>query len=262
VMSHPLARIGLPVLAMVVVIGYWEWAVHAFDVKSFVLPAPSLIWQTFVDNSGSLLGSAWITLRTTAIAFFLALFGGVTLAILFSQSQVIERALYPYAVILQVTPVVAIAPLINIWVGLDRADLAVLILALIVAFFPILSNTTTGLKSVDLNLKALFQLYGATRWQTLIKLQLPSALPFLLAGMKISGGLALIGTVVAEFAAGSGTSQGLAWRIIEAGNRLQVAKSFAALGLLSGLGIIIFFGLTAIERLVLKRWHESQSEAH
>jgi NitT/TauT family transport system permease protein len=259
-MSHPLVRIGMPLFIAVALIGFWEWAVHAYAVKSFVLPAPTVIWQTLGNNFSSLMGSAWITLRTTAIAFVLALFGGVTLAVLFSQSEVIERALYPYAVVLQVTPVVAIAPLINIWVGLDRADLAVLILALIVAFFPILSNTTTGLKSADLNLRALFQLYGATRWQVLTKLQLPSALPFLLAGMKISGGLALIGTVVAEFAAGSGSSQGLAWRIIEASNRLQVAKSFAALGLLSALGIVIFFGLSAVERAVLRRWHESQAE--
>ena len=259
--SHPLVRIGLPLLLAVGLIGYWEWAVEAFAIKPFVLSAPSAIWATFENNFSSLMASAWITLRTTILAFALAVIGGVALAVLFSQSPIFERALYPYAVTLQVTPVVAIAPLINIWVGLSRADLAVLILALIVAFFPILSNTTTGLKSTDLNLRALFQLYGASRWQTLVKLQLPTALPYLLAGMKISGGLALIGTVVAEFAAGSGASQGLAWRIIEASNRLQIAKSFAALAILSALGILIFFGLSLLEWLVLRRWHESQNEA-
>ncbi len=183
--------------------------------------------------------------------------GGVTLALLFSQSRIIETALYPYAVILQVTPVVAIAPLILIWVGFDHIDVALLILAFIVAFFPILSNTTLGLKSADHNLIDLFRLYGASRWQIMWKLQFPTALPYLLGAMKVSGGLALIGAVVAEFVAGSGTATGLAWRIVEAGNRLQIAKMFAALALLSALGIAIFFALSALEWALLHRWHES-----
>ncbi|HSZ75188.1 MAG TPA: ABC transporter permease subunit, partial [Rhizomicrobium sp.] len=176
---------------------------------------------------------------------------------LFSQSRIIETALYPYAVILQVTPVVAIAPLILIWVGFDHIDVALLILAFIVAFFPILSNATLGLKSVDHNLIDLFRLYGASRWQIMWKLQFPTALPYLLGAMKVSGGLALIGAVVAEFVAGSGTATGLAWRIVEAGNRLQIAKMFAALALLSVLGIAIFFALSALEWALLHRWHES-----
>lgn len=258
--SHPLVRIGLPILVAIALLSFWEWMVYWRDLKPFYLPAPSAIWTALIDNFWSLLGSAWITVRTTLLAFALAVVGGVALAILFSQSVLFERALYPYAVILQVTPVVSIAPLISIWVGINRPDLAVLILALIVAFFPVLSNTVTGLRAVDPNLRALFQLYGASRWQTLVKLQLPSALPYLLAGMKISGGLALIGTVVAEFAAGSGGSPGLAWRIIESSNRLQVAKSFAALTMISVIGIVIFFLLTLLEQAVLRRWHESQNK--
>ena len=190
-------------------------------------------------------------------AFVLAVVGGVALAILFSQSRIIETALYPYAVMLQVTPIVAIAPLVLIWVGFERIHLALLILAWLVAFFPILSNTTLGLRSANHDLIDLFHLHRATRWQVLTKLQLPTALPYLLGAMKVSGGLALIGAVVAEFVAGSGTATGLAWRIVEAGNRLQIAKMFAALALLSALGITIFFALSLLEWVLLHHWHES-----
>ncbi len=161
------------------------------------------------------------------------------------------------AIVLQVTPVVAIAPLIIIWVGFDRIDLALVIIATMVAFFPILSNASLGLKSTDANLWTLFRLYGASRRQTLWRLQLPSALPYLLGGMKISIGLSLIGAVVAEFVAGSGTSTGLAWRIVEAGNRLEIAKMFAALGLLSAVGFVDYYALSGLEWLALRRWHES-----
>ena len=255
--SSRLMRVLVPIAVGVAFLFIWEGSVRYFGVREFLLPAPTRIVESLIDNFGSLMGSLWITLRITIAAFFLACVGGVGLAILFSQSRAIEMALFPYAVILQVTPVIAIAPLILIWVGFDRTQLALLILAWIVAFFPILSNTTLGLLSADHNLRDLFRLYGATRWQVLTELQLPSATPYMLAGIKISGGLALIGTVVAEFAAGSGTSTGLAWRIIEAGNRLDIPKMFAALLLLSVLGITIFFGLAWIEHALLKRWHES-----
>ncbi len=246
----PLA-VGLGVLLL------WEGLVRLYAVPSFILPAPSLIADSLIANFGSLMGSLFVTLRITLAAFLLAVVGGVGLAILFSQNRLIETALFPYAIILQVTPVVSIAPLILIWVGFERTQLALLILAWIVAFFPILSNTTLGLRSADHNLRDLFRLYGASRWQVLTELQLPGALPYMLAGMKISGGLALIGAVVAEFVAGSGTSSGLAWRIIEAGNRLDIPRMFAALLLLSLLGIAIFFVMTALEHFALRRWHES-----
>ncbi len=252
-----LLRIFIPALVGIGFLLLWEFLVRFYGIAEFVLPAPSGIAVSLVDNFGSLMASLWVTLSITLTAFFLAVVGGVGLAILFSQSRLIEMALFPYAVILQVTPVVAIAPLILIWVGFDRVHLALLILAWIVAFFPILSNTTLGLRSADHNLRDLFRLYGASRWQVLSELLLPSALPYILAGMKISGGLALIGAVVAEFVAGSGTSTGLAWRIIEAGNRLEIPKMFAALLLLSTLGIVIFFGLSWIEHRLLHRWHES-----
>ncbi|HEY5237569.1 MAG TPA: ABC transporter permease [Rhizomicrobium sp.] len=250
-------KIIVPIAVGIAALTLWEFLVRHYNVQPFVLPAPSAIWAAFIENFGSLMASLWTTLRITLAAFALAVTGGVALAVLFSQSRRIETALYPYAVILQVTPVVAIAPLILIWVGFERINLALVIIAWIVAFFPILSNTTLGLKSADHNLIDLFRLYGASRWQIMWKLQLPTALPFLLGAMKVSGGLALIGAVVAEFVAGSGTATGLAWRIVEAGNRLQIAKMFAALGLLAALGIAIFSALSALEWALLHRWHES-----
>jgi NitT/TauT family transport system permease protein len=252
-----LARVLVPLLLGCVLVGLWQFLVWWFAVPKFVLPAPSLIAQSLFNDAPSLMASLWITLRITIAAFLVALVLGVLLAVLSAQSRLIEISLFPYAVILQVTPVVAIAPLILIWVGLEHIDRALLILATIVAFFPILSNTTLGLQSVDHNLRDLFQLYGASRWRRLMLLQLPTALPYLLAGMKISGGLALIGAVVAEFVAGSGTGSGLAWRVVESANRLNIPRMFAALFLLSALGIAIFVLLAGLQRLLLGRWHES-----
>lgn len=250
-------RIVVPIALGIAFLALWEFLVWYLAVPKFVLPAPSLIGRSLVDDWPTLLPSLWNTLKVTVAAFAVALVLGVAFAILFSQSSVFEISLFPYAVILQVTPIVSVAPLILIWVGLDHVERALLILATIVAFFPILSNTTLGLKSVDHNLRNLFDLYHATRWQRLIELQMPSALPYLLGGMKISGGLALIGAVVAEFVAGSGTGTGLAWRIVESANRLNIPRMFAALMMLSILGIVIFFGLSALQHALLRKWHES-----
>lgn len=256
-LSARLIRILVPVAAGMLFLLLWEAFVTIREIPRFVLPAPSVIFESLVQNFGSLMGSLWVTLRVTIAAFLLAVVGGVGLAIVFSQSRAVETVLFPYAVALQVTPVVSIAPLIIIWVGYDRVEIAVLILAWIVAFFPILSNTALGLRSADHNLRDLFRLYGASRLQVLTELQLPAALPYILAGLKISGGLALIGAVVAEFVAGSGSGNGLAWRIVEAGNRLDIPRMFAALFLLSALGITIFFSLSLLENRLLRRWHES-----
>jgi NitT/TauT family transport system permease protein len=246
-----------PVALGIAVLAIWEFVIRHFDVPPYVVPAPSAIAVAFVDNFSSLMASLWTTLRVTLEAMAVAFAGATVLAILFSQSKLIENALYPYAVVLQVTPVIAIAPLILIWVGFERINLALVIIGIMVAFFPVLSNTTLGIRSTDRNLIDLFRLYGASRWQILWKLQLPSALPYLLGAMKISGGLALVGAVVGEFSAGSGTATGLAWRITEAGNRLEIAKMFAALALLAALGIAIFSILTLVEWALLHRWHES-----
>jgi len=244
------ALFGLAFLAL------WELLVTVMHVPPYVLPGPYAIAGALASGFTSLMASLWITLTITLAAFAIALVTGTGFAVLFTESRLAARALYPYAVALQVTPIVAIAPLILIWVGLDNAHVAVTILAAIAAFFPVLANMTAGLRAADPNLVDLFRLYGASRWQIMWGVRLPSALPYLLSAMKISAGLALIGTVVAEFVAGSGTATGLAWRILEAGNRLQIDRMFAALFLLSGLGIGLFLSLTALEYAVLRHWHE------
>ena len=246
-----------PALLGVALLALWQWIVTAKQIPPYILPSPLAITEALINNFGSLMASLFATLRVTLEAFLAAVIAGVAIAVLFSQSRLAERALYPYAVILQVTPVVAIAPLILIWIGFDQVETALVLIAALVAFFPILSNTTLGLKSADFNLMELMRLYGASRWQILWRLQLPSALPYLLGALKIAGGLALIGAVVAEFVAGSGTATGLAWRIVEAGNRLEIATMFAALALLAGLGVAIFAALSGLEYLLLRRWHES-----
>jgi NitT/TauT family transport system permease protein len=249
-----------PLALGLVVLAVWELLVRHYAIPVFVLPGPSAIAAALVADFPSLLASLWTTLWITLVAFVFAVIGGVGMAVLFSQSRAIESALYPYAVILQVTPVAAIAPLILIWVGYDHINVALVIIAWIVAFFPILSGATLGLKSADHNLIDLFRLHGASRRQILTRLQFRTALPHLLGAMKVSGGLALIGAVVAEFVAGSGTSSGLAWRIVESGNRLQIARMFAALTLLAALGIAIFAALSLLEWALLHRWHESALE--
>ena len=247
----------LPLFVGSALLVFWEWIVGFLGVPIFVLPPPSQIAYALMDNFTSLMGSLIVTLSITGFAYFWALIGGVSLAILFTRSRFIEMSLAPYVVTLQVTPVVAIAPLILIWVGFENTNQAMVIIAWIVAFFPILTNTLQGIRSVDGSLHQLLQLSGAKWWQILIYLELPAALPSILTGAKISGGLALIGAVVAEFVAGSGTSTGLAWRIIEAGNRLEIATMFAALTLLSILGIIIYYAHNLVEWILLRKWHES-----
>jgi NitT/TauT family transport system permease protein len=252
-----LFNILVPLVLGLVLLGIWEGAVAVRHIPPYVLPAPSAIARALANNLSSLLLSLLSTLTVTLEGFIAAWIAGVGLAIAFSQSRMIERAFYPYAVVLQVTPVVAIAPLILIWVGFDHINAALALIAAMVAFFPILSNTTQGLKSADFNLVDLMRLYGASRWQILWRLRLPTALPHLLGAMKIAGGLSLIGAVVAEFVAGSGTATGLAWRIVEAGNRLEIATMFAALLLLGLLGVAIFAAFSLLEWALLRRWHES-----
>ena len=242
----------LPWLVGIAVLAVWEGAVRSLHVPRFVLPPPSMILEALVQNLPQLLDALLETLKMTVLAFLASFIGGLVLAILFVQSRLLERSLLPYAVVLQVTPIVAIAPLIVIWVGVDHVERAVFILATIVAFFPILSNATLGLRSVDPGLTDLFRLYRATGVQRLCYLQLPSALPALLAGARISAGLALIGAVVAEFVAGSGEATGLAWRIVESANRLEIPRMFAALLLLSLTGLALNAGLALIERRLLR----------
>jgi NitT/TauT family transport system permease protein len=248
-------RIALPIIVLVLGLLLWEAVVRIENIPAYVLPAPWLILKTLISDWALLGRSLLVTLTTTVEGFLLAAFGGVGLAILFNQSRLVEYSLYPYAVILQVTPIVAVAPLLLIYLPQPAAVLAC---AWIVAFFPVLANTTLGLNSVDRNLADLFALYGASRGQVLRRLKLPSALPYILGGLCIAGGLSLIGAVVAEIAAGSaGAGSGLAYRIAESGYRLNIPRMFAALLLLSAAGVAIFYLLSLINYLALRRWHES-----
>lgn len=259
VRQQRLEKVGswvLPLAIMVLAIWFWDRICVWNDIPKYILPRPSVVVQTLQDDAPLLFSSLLVTLKITFLSLALAILGGVGLAVLFAQSKWVEMSFFPFAVILQVTPIVAIFPLINIYVDNQTAKL--LLCAWIVAFFPILSNTTLGLNSVDRNLRDLFRLNGATRWQELWHLRLPAAMPYFLGGLKIAGGLSLIGAVVAEFVAGtSGQASGLASRIIEAGYRLNAPRLFAALILISLTGIVIFLALSLLSHLILRRWHES-----
>ncbi|MFZ0730186.1 MAG: ABC transporter permease [Methylovirgula sp.] len=254
-MIRHLARHAPPALAFAAFLLAWEAVVRLAHLPPFVLPAPSLVVTTLIADRAILFASLWVTLKTTFAALAMAVVGGSLLAILFSQWRWMERALLPFAVILQVTPIIAIAPLLLIYLA---PWAAVLTCAFLVAFFPILANCSLGLASANRNLLDLFALYGASRWQTLVMLKLPAALPSFFAGLRIGGGLALIGAIVAELAAGaSGQETGLAFRIVEAGYRLDIPRMFAALALISLTGIGIYFSLSAVSHLALRHWHES-----
>ena len=245
----PALTLGLGLLA-------WEGVVRYFAIPPYLLPAPSVIITTLFTDWPTLYKSLRVTLGITVEALLAAVVGSVTLAVIFAQSRLVERAFYPFAVAMQVTPIVAIAPLLLIYL---TPSIAVLVCAFLVAFFPLLANTTLGLSSADHNLVDLFQMYRATRFQQFMLLRLPSALPYFLAGLRISGGLALIGAIVAEIAAGSaGQGSGLAYRIVESGFRLNIPRMFAALLLISVAGITIHVLLTALSHLLLYKWHESE----
>jgi NitT/TauT family transport system permease protein len=245
----PLGMLALAVIA-------WQALVTINNIPKYILPGPGLVFQTLITDMPVLFPALLVTLKITFSALALAVVGGVLLAVLLIQSKWIELALYPFAVILQVTPIVAIAPLILIYA--PTTQVALLIVAFLVAFFPILSNMVQGLKSVDHNLLNLFDLYGANRWQQLIHLRLPASMPYFMTGLRIGGGLSLIAAVVAEFAAGSaGAGSGLAFRLLEAGFRLNYGRLYAALLMLTFTGVAIFGVTSFISWLVLHRWHES-----
>jgi NitT/TauT family transport system permease protein len=254
--GHRILLALLPLAVGLAVLLGWEALVRLEDIPPYILPGPIAIIRALGDGWGTLSGSLIVTLKVTLLALAAAVVGGGGLAILFAQSRWIEASLFPYAVILQVTPVIAIAPLILIYVR--NTQLALLLCAWLVAFFPILSNTTLGLKSVDGNFLDLMQLYRARRYQVLWYLRLPAAMPYFLGGLRIAGGLSLIGAVVAEFTAGTASAgTGLAYRILESGYRLDIPRMYAALVLLSLSGILIFALLSGLSWLLLHRWHDS-----
>jgi len=250
----------LPFLFGVFVLGLWEALVRFNDVPAYILPGPLAVAAALWDGGPELLQALGVTLQVTIAALVLAAVTGAGIALLLSQWKLAERTLFPYAVFLQVTPIVTIAPFVIIWV--ENVFMVLLILAWMAAVFPIISNTLLGLKSADGNLRELFRLYGASRRQTMLRLLAPSALPYFLGGLRISGGLALIGTVVAEMVAGtSGTRSGLASRLLEASYRLELARALACFALLSAAGFVLYLALDVLSRRLLQRWHESARPA-
>ncbi|MEN0040780.1 MAG: ABC transporter permease [Pseudomonadota bacterium] len=246
----------MPLLTIALGIWLWDRIVVWNDIKPFILPGPMRVAETLIADAGLLWDDLLQTMSITLLALVVAVVGGVGLAVLFTQSRLIEQSLSPYAVILQVTPVIAIAPLIRIYV--ESPTIQLLLCAWIVAFFPILSNTTLGLNSTDHNLRDLFKIYGASRWQRLRYMQLPSALPYFMGGLRIAGGLALIGAVVAEFVIGvGGTGNGLAARILESGYRLNIPRLYAALIVIALAGVAIYLITGWLSHIALRKWHES-----
>lgn len=249
---------GVPIVVFLIALAAWEAIVRIKGLPPYILPAPSVILAKLVEDRELLFSSLMVTLGVTAKALVIATLSGVGLALLIAQSKWLERALLPFAVILQVTPIIAIAPLLLVYLEPSRA---VLVCAFLVAFFPILSNTSLGLASIDHGLQDLFDLYHASAWQRLIYLRLPGALPQFLAGLRIGGGLALVGAIVAELAAGAaGQGSGLAFRIVEAGFRLDIPRMFAALTLISLSGLAIYAALAWLSDALLRNWHDSARE--
>ena len=254
------ARLLWPAGVALALLALWQALVVALEVPPFLVPSPLLVGQVLVQDFALLSASLWVTLKVTLLAFALAVVLGVAVAFAFVQSRLVELALFPYAVLLQVTPVVAIAPLVIIWVKDPTASLVVC--AALVALFPVISNTTLGLRSVDPGLAAFFRLHRAGRLQTLLRLRVPSALPYFFAGLRVSSGLALIGAVVAEFVAGTGgTASGLAYQILQAGYQLNIPRMFAALLLIAATGVALFAATSLLSRWALGGWHESEHRA-
>jgi NitT/TauT family transport system permease protein len=257
-MNTQMQKIVWPALVAVLLVGAWQALVVGFKLPPFLVPSPLRVAETLVVDAGLLFGALYTTLKITLFAFISAVVLGVLIAFAFVQSRVIETALFPYAVLLQVTPIVAIAPLIIIWVKEPTASLV--ICATLVALFPIIANTTLGLRSVNPGLMSYFKLNRATRWQTLTRLRIPSALPYFFGGLRISSGLALIGAVVAEFVAGTGgTGTGLAYQILQAGYQLNIPRMFAALVLITVTGVLLFALMSLLSKWALGSWHESEA---
>lgn len=249
-----MSRALAPLVLIAILLAAWELAVRAMGVPAYFLPPPSGVAVALVENLPSLMAAAWITLSTALIALVIASLVAIAIAIIIGLNPILEAAVRPLASVLQVTPVVAIAPLVLIWAGIDHPERAIIALAVLVAFFPIFSGAVTGLRAADPDLERLFDLYGAGRWSRVMRLRLPSAVPFLLEGHKVGAGLAIIGAVVAEFGAGSGGVRGLAWQILDAGNKLQTARMIAALVVLGFMGVVLHGLLDQAERTGLKWW--------
>ena len=250
-------RIAAPALVALVALALWQGLVEAYDIPPYLVPSPLAVARTLVADWALLVDSLGVTLGIALAALAISIALGALVALVFVQSRWIEMSFFPYAVLLQVTPIVAIAPLIIIWVKDTR--IALVACAVVVAIFPIISNTTLGLRSVDPGLLDLFRMCRASRWQILWRLRVPGALPYFFGGLRISSGLALIGAVVAEFVAGTGgQGAGLAYQILLAGIQLNIPRLFAALVLIALSGVALFALTVFASHAALSRWHESE----
>lgn len=249
-------RVLPPIVALVLFLAVWEGAVRALDIKAYMLPPPSAVAEALVKDF-SVLRRAFVTTATATLAGFgLSVFLGVSTGVVLASSRLLERAVYPYVVLLQTVPIVAIAPMLSVWVGpgLRASTMS----AFIVSVFPIIANTITGVRSVDPALRDLFKLYGAGPLQTLVKLALPSALPNIFTGVRIAAGLSVIGAIVGEFVAGfDDDAAGLGIKILTANKQLRTDLSFAAVGMASALGLVMFVVVGAVGARLTRRWHAS-----
>ncbi|HEV7298088.1 MAG TPA: ABC transporter permease [Tepidisphaeraceae bacterium] len=249
--SHWLNQAMLPILPAILVAGALEVLVRSGVVPSFLVPAPSTVARTLATAD-----DLWRVAGETAVAaglgFLASAVIGVILAVGLASAQWVQRMFYPYAVIFQTVPIVAIAPLLVIWLGFGLETIVAS--AFIVSVFPIIANTLTGLRSTDPALRDLFQLYGARPMATLLKLRLPAALPAMMTGLRVAGGLAVIGAIVGEFITGSG----IGGEIVVARQQQKIDRVFAGLLLAAGLGIALFGLINAISYGLLRHWHASE----
>jgi NitT/TauT family transport system permease protein len=253
-------RVLAPIVVAIALLALWQITVTVYDVPPYLVPSPARIAQAMIEDRALLIASLGVTAEIALTALAIAVLVGTAIALVFAQSRIVEASLLPYAILLQVTPIVAIAPLIIIWV--KDTHVALILCAVVVAIFPIISSTSVGLRSVDPGLADLFRMTRASKWQTLVRLRVPSALPYFFAGLRVSSGLALIGAVVAEFVAGTGgQGAGLAYQILMAGIQLNVPRLFAALVLITLTGIVFYLAVGMLSHLALARWHESELPA-
>ena len=252
------SRFGPPLLSLVLFLVGWQLIVTASGLKPFIFPGPlDVLNRGFIENGENLASAAWFTFRTSAVSFVAVIVLGTAFSFLLSSSKFVEKAIYPYMVMLQSTPVIAIAPIIIIWFGLGFGSIVVI--SVIIAIFAVVANTTQGLISVENNLQNLFRLYGANRTQTLWKLRLPFALPFMVTGWRIASAQVVIGAIVGEYMAGAGGGglAGLGITIAESAARLQTPYLFAAALTAAFLGIAFFLLVNYAGYLMLRSWHES-----
>ena len=245
-----------PIAAFVLFISLWQAIPTLLDIKPFILPKPTDVVNAAIKDWDLLWPAMQITVVEAVIGFILSAVIGIGVSILLASSRIIEISLYPYAVILQTIPVIAVAPIVVIWFG--SGFNSIVIISFLIGFFPIVSNTLMGLNSVDKNMGDLFQLYNASKWQTMWKLRIPAAMPYMMSGLKVSCTLSIIGAITGEYIAGIGGGKGgLGYAITVAAVQLKTPYLFACAIAGAIFGIVFYLLVSFISRLVLKSWHES-----